>query len=241
MLMSPRQRLRARLAGEAGFTLVELLTAMVIGMVVIFAAFALIERSFLATNEVADRVDAAQRGRIAMDLVTRQLRSSVCVSGQLPLSAGSATSVTFVTDLGDGTLAPERRTLTFTNGANGYTLTESDYLMTSASGAVPVVWAASPVRTKTLLTGVAQTGTTPFFRYIGYDATTTPPSEYTLNSTLVPDDLDNVTQIGVAFTVSPAHASSAASRGSALSEQVSLPQADPNLTDPNKTAVAPTC
>jgi Tfp pilus assembly protein PilW len=232
-------RVRARLAGEAGFTLVELLTAMVIGMVVVFGAFTLMERSFVATNDVADRADAAQRGRIAMDAVTRQLRSQVCFSGQLPLLAGSPSSIDFVTDLGDGTTSPERHVLTFTSATNGYTLTETDYSMTSANGATPVTW--GPARTKTLLTGIARNGTTPFFQYLGYDATTDPPSVTTLNSTLVPDDFDNVTQIAVSFAVNPAHAQTRASRGSALSEQVAVPQADPNLTDQNKPTVSATC
>jgi Tfp pilus assembly protein PilW len=232
-------RVGARLAGEAGFTLVELLTAMVIGMVVVFGAFTLMERSFVATNDVADRADAAQRGRIAMDAVTRQLRSQVCFSGQLPLLAGSPSSIDFVTDLGDGTTSPERHVLTFTSATNGYTLTETDYSMTSANGATPVTW--GPARTKTLLTGIARNGTTPFFQYLGYDATTDPPSVTTLNSTLVPDDFDNVTQIAVSFAVNPAHAQTRASRGSALSEQVAVPQADPNLTDQNKPTVSATC
>jgi type II secretory pathway pseudopilin PulG len=241
MLVIGLQRLRARLAGEGGFTLVELLTAMVIGMVVIFAAFTLMERSFSAANEVADRTDAAQRGRIAMDTVTRQLRSQVCFSGQLPLLAASASSIDFVTDLGDGTAAPERHVLTFANGTNGYTLTERDYLMTSANGATPVTWAPTPARTKTLLTGIAPNGTAPFFQYLGYDASTNPPSVSTLNSPLASVDFDNVTQIAVNFTVSPAHANVSAARGSALSDQVAVPQADPNLTDPNKPAVSATC
>jgi Tfp pilus assembly protein PilW len=237
--MTALHRLRARLAGEDGFTLVELLTAMVIGMVVVFGAFTLMERSFVATNDVADRADAAQRGRIAMDAVTRQLRSQVCFSGQLPVLAGSPNSLDFVTDLGDGTTSPERHVLTFASATNGYTLTETDYSMTSVNGATPVTW--GPARTKTLLTGIARNGTAPFFQYLGYDATTNPPSVTTLNSTLVPDDFDNVTQIAVSFTVNPAHAQTRAARGSALSEQVAVPQADPNLTDQNKPTVSATC
>jgi prepilin-type N-terminal cleavage/methylation domain-containing protein len=237
--MTCLQRLRARLACEAGFTLIELLTAMVIGLVVVFAAFTLMGRSFVAANDVADRADAAQRGRIAMDGVTRQLRSQVCFSGQLPLLAGSANSIDFVTDLGDGTTSPERHVLTFTNGTKGYTLTETDYPMTSANGATPVTWGTP--RTKTLLTGIAPNGNTPFLQYLGYDATTNPPSVTTLNSPLVSDDFDNVTQIAVSFTVNPAHAQTLASRGSALSEQVAVPQADPNLTDPTKPTVSATC
>jgi hypothetical protein len=50
-----------------------------------------------------------------------------------------------------------------------------------------------------------------------------------------------VTQIAVSFAVNPAHAQTRASRGSALSEQVAVPQADPNLTDQNKPTVSATC
>jgi Tfp pilus assembly protein PilW len=239
MLVRLAARARARVAGEAGFTLVELLTAMVIGMVVVFAAFTLMERSFAATTDIADRADAAQRGRIAMNAVTRQVRSQVCFSGQLPLLAASQSSVDVVTDLGDGTTSPERHVLTFTNGANGYTLTETDYPMTSANGASPVTWGTP--KTKTLLTGIAQNGTAPFFRYLGYDDTTDPPSVSTLNSPVAAADFDSVTQIAISFAVKPAHAQTGAARGSALSEQVAVPQADPNLTDPNKPTVSATC
>jgi prepilin-type N-terminal cleavage/methylation domain-containing protein len=237
MLVTALARLRRRLAAEDGFTLVEMLTAMTIGTIVTFAAAGLLTRAFVASNEVSDRVDAAQRGRVAMDTVTRELRSMVCFSGITPIVAGSNTSMTFVTDLSDGSVSPERHVLTFANG----TLTDAVYQMTSANGATPVTWAASPRTTTTLLTGAAQNGSAPFFQYLGWDASTTPPTTPALNSPLATADLDNVTQIVVSFGVLPAHSSTASMRGSVLTEQVGVPQADPNLTDPNKTTVSQTC
>ena len=233
------RRMRARLASQAGYTLTELIAAMVIGSIVVFAALSLVDRSFVATNVVADRVDAAQRGRIAMDDVTRQIGSQVCFSGTLPLISGSPTAITFVTDLSDGSSSPARHTLSFVANGGTYNLVETDNTMTSANGATPVVW-SSAATTKTLLTGIAQDGSTPFFQFFGYDAAA-PSKSATLNSTLTPDDLDNVTQIGVSFSVKPAHASTTDSRGSTLSERVAVPVADPNLTDPNKTTVTATC
>jgi prepilin-type N-terminal cleavage/methylation domain-containing protein len=237
MLVSALARLRRRLAAEDGFTLVEMLTAMTIGTIVTFAAVALLGRAFVATNEVSDRVDAAQRGRVAMDTVTRELGSMVCFSGITPIIAGSGTSITFVTDLGNGSVSPERHVLTFTNG----TLTDAVYAMTSVNGATPVTWAVAPRSTRTLLTGGAQNGTAPFLQYLGYDGSTTPPTTPALNSPLATADLDNVTQIVVSFSVLPAHSSTSAIRGSALTQQVAVPEADPNLTDPNKTTVSQTC
>jgi prepilin-type N-terminal cleavage/methylation domain-containing protein len=237
MLVSALARFRRRLAAEDGFTLVEMLTAMTIGTIVTFAALGFLSRAFVATNEVSDRADAAQRGRVAMDTVTRELRSMVCFSGITPIIAGSDASLTFVTDLSDGTVSPERHVLTVANG----TLTDATYLMTSANGATPVTWAATPRSTRTLLIGAAQNGSAPFFQYLGWDATTSPPTTPALNSPLAAADLDNVTQIVVSFAALPAHSSTNAIRGSALTEQVGVPEADPNLTDPNKPTVSQTC
>ena len=50
-----------------------------IGMIVLLGAFMLLDRSFSASGQVADRADALQRGRQAMELMTRQLRSQVCL------------------------------------------------------------------------------------------------------------------------------------------------------------------
>src|SRR4051812_36170964 len=109
----PAARSRMCLRSEDGFTIVELLTAMVIGIVVLFAALTVLDTSISVTGRVTSRVDALQRGRTAMDLMIRDLRSQVCV-GILTnastgatgtddsLIGGSDTSVDFYTDLGDG-------------------------------------------------------------------------------------------------------------------------------------------
>jgi prepilin-type N-terminal cleavage/methylation domain-containing protein len=237
-------RLRARLAAEAGFTLVEMLTAMVIGTVVLFAAFTFMERSFDASAEISDRVDAAQRGRTAMDATIRQLRSQVCVAAKLPLQSASATSVTFTTDLTDGSqpLKTERRTLTFAPATKGYALTEQDLAMTAGPPTSPTVtWATSPKRSVTLISGVAQDGSTPFLQYFGWDNSTTPAQFKELTSPVAAADLSDVTQIRVTFAVSPEHGLSPGSRGATLTDQITLPQADPNQGDPTKTSVSPTC
>ena len=70
---------RRRASDERGFTIIELMVAMSVGMVVLLAAFMLLDRSFTASGQIADRQEALQRGRQAMELITRQLRSQVCV------------------------------------------------------------------------------------------------------------------------------------------------------------------
>jgi prepilin-type N-terminal cleavage/methylation domain-containing protein len=71
-------RRRVHASGERGFTLVEMLVAMSIGVVILLAAFTLLDRSFTTSAQIADRQEGLQRGRQAMELITRQLRSQVC-------------------------------------------------------------------------------------------------------------------------------------------------------------------
>jgi prepilin-type N-terminal cleavage/methylation domain-containing protein len=159
---------RPRLNDERGFTLPELLVAMFVGMIVLLAAFMVLDRSFTASGQIADRSDALQRGRLAMGLVTRQLRSQVCVgTTNPPVVAGSATSVTFYADLGDGTKPIQRRTLTYDPTAD--TITES---VINGAGTYPSLTFTTPPTTKPLLTKVEPIidgGTErPIFRYYGY-------------------------------------------------------------------------
>ena len=56
---------------ESGFTLIKLLTSMAIGMILLFAAFMLLDRSTALTKQITDRQDAVQRGRQAMELMVR--------------------------------------------------------------------------------------------------------------------------------------------------------------------------
>ena len=106
--------IRRRLSDERGFTLVELLVAMTIGMMVLMAAFMLLDRTFVASGQVADRTEALQRGRQAMALITRQLRSQVCIGTTNPPIVGgsNASSVSFYADLSDGSVNAKQRTLT---------------------------------------------------------------------------------------------------------------------------------
>lgn len=63
---------------EQGFTLMELLVTMSIGMVVMMGVFALLDLSVESQAQTADRVDGVQRARLAMDGVTQRLRSLTC-------------------------------------------------------------------------------------------------------------------------------------------------------------------
>ncbi len=103
-----------RLGDESGQTLVELMVATVIGLIVIFAAFLMLQTSLVQGAKISSREDSAQRGRLAMEQITRELRSQICVEADNPsIAAGTNTSITFVDDLSGNTAPPVQRTITY--------------------------------------------------------------------------------------------------------------------------------
>jgi type II secretory pathway pseudopilin PulG len=109
-----RRRLDRVRDDESGMTLIELVIGMSIALVVTFASFAVLGRATEASHEIADRQEAVQRGRLAMEMITRQLRSQVCLGESAePITYGDADTVSFYADLSDGSQNVARRTLTF--------------------------------------------------------------------------------------------------------------------------------
>lgn len=190
--------------GQEGFTLVELLVAMTIGMVVLMAAFLLLDRAQSASREISDRQDAVQRGRQAMEYLTRQIRSQVCLGNTTePITYASPTQVTFYADLTDGSKNVERRTLTFDAAAK--TITEQVF---PGTGVYPdLTFSATPTETRTLLTKAeAVTGpATPFLRYYAFDPGGAPGAlrELPPAPSLSATDLPLVVMVKLAFVALP--------------------------------------
>jgi len=109
----------ARLRDEAGFTIMELLMAMTIGLVVLAAAFAVVGQATKLTTTTQDRVDATQRGRAGLEAMITELRSSVCAippadaDPQPPIIYGDDNRVQFYANLGDPNALPQRRELRY--------------------------------------------------------------------------------------------------------------------------------
>jgi prepilin-type N-terminal cleavage/methylation domain-containing protein len=186
-----------RLSDERGFTLIELLVAMVIGMVVLMAAFMVLDRTISASGQVADRSEALQRGRQAMELISRQLRSQVCVGNTKPIVSGTDTSISFYADLSDGTTPIKQRTLSYSSTTD--TITES--VVTGAGTYPSLTFTGTPTSTP-LLTKVKQiqdTGLRPIFRYYGYQTGTTNGTLVQLTAPLSATDIGRVALIKVGF------------------------------------------
>jgi len=96
-------RARRRLSGERGFTLIELLVALAAGIVVATAMGAIVVTSIHFGSSTADRIDANQQGRVAMEKITQALYSA-CVSNQAaPVISNGATGPVGNPAVSDGT------------------------------------------------------------------------------------------------------------------------------------------
>jgi len=156
----------ANLRDERGFTLVELLSAMMVGSIVLVALFGIIDVATRQQAKAVDRIQTTAGGRSAIDTISQQLASRVCVSqAQGSLVSASDSQIEFYASFGLTTenttesqsLVVQRRRLTYRPTPDN-DIREEVWL---GSAAPP----AEPTRTRTLLTKVSLVGTTPFFRY----------------------------------------------------------------------------
>jgi type II secretory pathway pseudopilin PulG len=192
--MSMRERLRQ----EDGFSLPELLTTLMIGMVLVLASLSLVEVTMRRTGETQDRIEALQGGRLALDTITRELRSRVCLplTGgadpiQVSIASASPDAVAFYVDMRDtsagGSAAtppsgyisgPQKRSLTYVYDAVAKTgkLVEAIYWPSKVLDGV-YSYNATPNSTRELLVNVQRaqgtlngaTVTVPIFQYFQYD------------------------------------------------------------------------
>lgn len=157
--MSVRARTRTRLAAESGFSLVELLMTLSVGMVVLLATLSLLDSSQTVSAKVADRTEAVQRGRTAMEQITQRLRSQICLDTSTPAIAdASPTGITFYVDLGGVTPTPQKRRLELANGQ----ITEYIY---------PTTTSMTPSVTRVVITNVVLATGKSFLTYYPFTST----------------------------------------------------------------------
>jgi prepilin-type N-terminal cleavage/methylation domain-containing protein len=192
---------RDRLAAEDGFTLVELLASMLVGAVVIFAVFGLLDAAVRLQAKSVDGVDATSRGRLAIDQVSQSLGSRICLGAQSSLVDARDASVEFYASLAPESsavrLIVQRRRLTVA----GTTLREEIWTSSPpvAPPNLPPASTTAPSRTRELLSAMAPTGSTPVFRYYAYQGTPSRPTQL-LSTPLSAIDLARVAVIDVGFT-----------------------------------------
>jgi hypothetical protein len=229
-------RMSRSLRSDAGVTLVELLVAMSIGMMTLFAVFAVLDTSVKQSNAVAGRVNATQRGRIAMDTITRQLRSQVCYSSTVPaLVSATDDSVKFHVDLGDGATAIEQRELVFDPTTR--TIREKTWPGAGTPLAFPTM-----TRNRLLLDEVVRRPApdAATFRYYAYNTATPPRPDIRLTTPLSAVDLARTARIDVGFVTLPPGVKSTATTPAASSVTLQN-EIYVRVADPNDPAPTPTC
>jgi len=171
-----------RLRSERGFTLIELLIATTIGTIVVLASFTLVDLTVDSQARTENRLSALARGRSAMEIITRQVRSQICLGRGIPPIV-SATDDRIVFYAGLGTAAQstastpriERRTLEFIpepdlGGGRGYV----QQTVEVGAGTPPdVTFTGTPVTTR-IAENVSRAEGIPFFRYYRYDPVQSP-------------------------------------------------------------------
>ncbi len=204
MLTRRPTRLTRAVSDQRGFTLVELLVAMVAGVVVTGALFTILDVTLHQTTRTFSRVDATQRARTALETIENEMHSA-CVENRVTpiIKDSTATSVSFWSQYGSGvSLTPVKHTISF-DSATGK-LTDATYAVTG--GAAPN-WVASTTVTvnKTLLTNVAQSGSTPVFQYFTLEP---PANTAPLPIPLSEADSERTTEVRMTLVVKPAGGSS---------------------------------
>jgi prepilin-type N-terminal cleavage/methylation domain-containing protein len=122
--------------GDDGFSLIELLAAMLIGGMLLTALMTVFINGVQGSTKVLNRVDSAQRGRVALDRINTLLNAQVCLrdasdattQAAIPPVVGASSSgsvITFYADLDGASDTPDKYVLTY--DATAKTITETRY------------------------------------------------------------------------------------------------------------------
>jgi hypothetical protein len=160
----------ARGGGEAGFTLVEMIVGVAIGLVIMIALFTLLDVATHQTTRDFTHLDATERARVAIANLENELHSACVTAGEAPIQAGSTgTSLQFVSYFGDAAdpLSGSGPTPVWHDVVlGGGNLVDNTY---AVNGTSPANWSqGASTGTTTLLTNVAPAGSTAPFQYFAY-------------------------------------------------------------------------
>jgi type II secretory pathway component PulJ len=233
----------ARLRQEEGFTVMEVLVATLVGFVVLAATMGLLESTVKLHTGVMGKTDGMQRGRLAMDKITQQLRSQVCLDLDNPaiLLGATNTSVSFYADFSsaDGKVPPQKRTLTLDPAKRTIT---AQIFKTAVLKPLPTSYPASPSAVDPVLenVGLAKDGAgadLPFLTYYAYQTVNGHPEPTQLLTTpLNKASAARVARIDINYSVRPTGAKND-KQAISVSDQIVARHADPNLTVPDPACV----
>jgi type II secretory pathway pseudopilin PulG len=219
-------------AGERGFTLVEMLVALVTGIVVVLATLSVLDISVSQSSRIAERVDADQQGRLAMEKIMLELHSSCTAYEATPVREESTgeklelvsqpSSKAYLTRVTKHVIAYNEAT---------HTLTDASFNSTNTLEQLNTPWnfSGTATGTQTLLTGVYKSTieeggvkkTVPvfqYFKYVGGGLSGTPMAA----SPLGKENAENTAEVTVSFTTAPTSGRTSGDRTVDLSDSAVL-------------------
>ena len=210
-------------------------------MITLLAVFAVLDTSVKQSSGVAGRVNATQRARLAMDAITRQVRSQICINSTTPaILSGTADSVKFHADLTDGARPVEQREIIFNPTAG--TLTENTWAGVVARGSHHLAdddaHAAAARRSDAPPRAApARPAGSDFFHYYAYSVADPPRPTVLLTTPLNATDRARVAKVELGFTTLPPGARPTSAASVTLQNEVYVRVADPNDPAPTPTCV----
>jgi Tfp pilus assembly protein PilW len=216
---------------ESGQTLMELMIGMVISLVVLAAAYTVLAAATPLAAHTQDRVDAYQRGRLALDVMASELRSQVCLPGAIAAiipTTSTANEIWFYANTGDDTQAPQKRRI-YLSG----TALKEDLWKGTFDAAGNVTFPVAVPTTRTLVSPVvALADGTPLFSYWGFDANLPAAVNQPILPPVSAVNAQKVVQVDISFVARPTKATAASPRDTTFQQSVFFRTADP--TDPAK-------
>ncbi|HEV7808265.1 MAG TPA: prepilin-type N-terminal cleavage/methylation domain-containing protein [Solirubrobacteraceae bacterium] len=192
---------RARLGDDSGFTLVELLAAMIVGMIVMFAIFGLLDTAVRLQAKSVDGLETTDRGRLGIDQISQGFASRICVGDVSSLVEAADDHVEFYASLAPESsavrLIVQRRRVAL----SGTSIREDVWTSSPPLAApnLPPANTTPPARTRVIVAGVHATGSTPIFRFYARNGVTTLPT-VPLPTPLSSSDLRRAVLVDVTFT-----------------------------------------
>ena len=250
LIPSPLRRLTR---DTRGFTLMETLVAMITGVVVTGALFAILEVSMNQSTRLSDVAQATQLGRTAMTRIVDELHSTCLSSGFTPVQEKSnANELIFMSAYSEKAEIPSgRRDKVVWNEATG-TLTDNIYLEqrrqladVHVPGDADERYASANTNSQAEVESGGKSVKLPIFRYYKYStkSSTTPtaPSS-TLNEkeplegTLTSAGAAEAASVVVSFKAAPNDNKATLGRGVSLSSQVTFAFEAPRSENPIEAA-----
>jgi Tfp pilus assembly protein PilV len=252
LIGSPRLPRVAR--EESGFTLIETLVAIVTGVIVTGALFAILEVSLHQSARVVDVVQASQLSRTTMTHIVDELHSACIAPKFQPIETGSnANELTFINGYSKSSQIPLSETSASEGQLGAYKHTIKyeksaliDYTYPSTAGTWPEYTfsaTASPKGGVRIGENISQTESpegsktlVPIFQYYKYAGESSSTAETPLGSIsttrlvspLSATDANETAAVQISFRTASADNNSALNRSVDLSSQVTLAFSAPN-------------